>query len=1074
MSFNINFNKMQYSILFFIFFLNLPLISSAQGYEWEILSPKVTNQKLWDVYFTDNDHGWSVGENGTYIRTIDGSNWTAIDLQTEADLFSVFFINSSIGWISGVDGMLLKSIDGGITWDELNTNTTEDLTRIFFLTDQLGWVVGDDGLFLETTDGGINWQSKDTEYNYPWRGVYFLDTEKGFLVGEGRAIKRTTNGGNSWQEIFPISSTIGVDTYFDIWFCDELNGYISGYGFGGVLLYTTDGGDTWDHDGTYSNHGGYSVTCAGQSKVWTVNGDKEVIYSPDGGINFEWQALNTAQRPDMNGIHFVDSLHGWTVGDEGAIFYTENGGNEWMGSNHGFEWGKIFGLYFIDSNNGYAASRTGHMLRTADGGSTWDEHYLGTYIYGFSAIDNHVWTAATEDTVFHSMDGGINWEIQSTGLIGGGFWSGIQEMDFADTLHGFGFTYDSYFVSTSDGGETWATAPIEDVGLPNTVLWEIDFADPLHGWIISSDKRIFKTTDGGQNWYDTQYNLGGTPADIFFIDSQVGWMCGWGGIVAKTTDGGDSWVLLNTSSENSHFDIYFKDNNDGWALGYGSLMYTYDGGDTWEEQLLPEQFEYNTLFFLDGLHGWIGGDASTILGTSPCQANTTKVITNDEDFIICRGEQDDVRFWAKSRHIVYVGGEGPEGPFGDVFFPNQLELRLGDTVDFMWVGTGMYNVNFDFIDQYDYLPVVSAPNIHTIIVDEPTYHFFKSDPQGGAMEGTMITKYMEAYDDLVILDSQTGYIVYFGDSTEWIEGLTEGNYCIYNVNHDGQFEVMVGEDLPEELSGDCYEFSDCLSINIEECYYCEIQTLIRPQTECVDHDDEYSVKIYIDNSSADGPYDVNGRTVERGDSLELYFGAGDEWNVSIQDINSGVMGEDTLCSYHESGSSPDICIYPLVVQNIQTWVNAVETKYIVSFEIFDGTGNYLVDGIEILGNIFESDSIACGVDYIFEVTDDAETNHVDVNGDAPCEPTNISNVAIGDISIFPNPGTDILNIESELFQVFPATVEVFSLNGKKLIELEIPAGTEAYKLKANMLESGVFLCRITFDHYQIIKKIIIE
>lgn len=90
-----------------------------------------------------------------------------------------------------------------------------------------------------------------------------------------------------------------------------------------------------------------------------------------------------------------------------------------------------------------------------------------------------------------------------------------------------------------------------------------------------------------------------------------------------------------------------------------------------------------------------------------------------------------------------------------------------------------------------------------------------------------------------------------------------------------------------------------------------------------------------------------------------------------------------------------------------------------------------------------------------------------------CTSTEEQNADVA-LNIFPNPGIDIINLESQLFKEYSTILEIFNLKGVKLIELEIPACIEAYKLEANMLDSGVYLCRFTINGIQIIKKIIIE
>jgi hypothetical protein len=275
------------------------------------------------------------------------------------------------------------------------------------------------------------------------------------------------------------------------------------------------------------------------------------------------------------------------------------------------------------------------------------------------------------------------------------------------------------------------------------------------------------------------------------------------------------------------------------------------------------------------------------------------------------------------------------------------------------------------------------------------------------------------------------------------------------VNHDSRFYIPIGQGLPQDLSGDCYEISACFDIEITTCYQCDLQATIDPQTDCVDPGTEYLVNVSIEGSSAVGPYDVNGLVISPGGSLELYFNAGDSWTVLIHDLNVGATEQDSSCFMEASGSSPEICIYPIVVEHIATKVNAKETKYVVQFEIREGTGNYLVDGNSVQDFFFESDSIPCGVDYSFEVTDDAETNVFVVSGDAPCTISGTSDFNTEGIRMYPNPVKNKLYIDLtrdskldswQLLDAFGTLIDEGKINGHHSITLDLSMYSDGYYL----------------------------
>ncbi len=95
--------------------------------------------------------------------------------------------------------------------------------------------------------------------------------------------------------------------------------------------------------------------------------------------------------------------------------------------------------------------------------------------------------------------------------------------------------------------------------------------------------------------------------------------------------------------------------------------------------------------------------------------------------------------------------------------------------------------------------------------------------------------------------------------------------------------------------------------------------------------------------------------------------------------------------------------------------------------------------------------------------------------------------AIGDevermkFEIYPNPAVDEFGVSSSEFGVESCTIELFDLNGKKLLEKHIPArpaggpaGTETVEIDVSRLKSGVYFCRVSSEKYSVTKKLIIQ
>jgi len=106
------------------------------------------------IYFTDNQNGWAVGDNGIIIHTTDGQNWNA---QTNPDpqsrsLYSVFFLNPNKGWAVGFNGIILHTTNGGTNWNvEGSGLTTAFLRGVHFTSSTNGYVIGNNKTLLKYT-----------------------------------------------------------------------------------------------------------------------------------------------------------------------------------------------------------------------------------------------------------------------------------------------------------------------------------------------------------------------------------------------------------------------------------------------------------------------------------------------------------------------------------------------------------------------------------------------------------------------------------------------------------------------------------------------------------------------------------------------------------------------------------------------------------------------------------------------------------------------------------------------------------------------------------------------------------
>ena len=100
------------------------------------------------------------------------------------------------------------------------------------------------------------------------------------------------------------------------------------------------------------------------------------------------------------------------------------------------------------------------------------------------------------------------------------------------------------------------------------------------------------------------------------------------------------------------------------------------------------------------------------------------------------------------------------------------------------------------------------------------------------------------------------------------------------------------------------------------------------------------------------------------------------------------------------------------------------------------------------------------------------------NGVALLKVINFSNVVepyeTTQFEIYPNPATSIINLKSVVCSQQSTTVALYDLNGRKLLNKHIPAGSEEVTVDVSGLESGVYFCRLIMENKSVTKKLIIN
>jgi len=534
-----------------LFTFTILLFSTTAYSQWEALNTFNENTPLYSVFFTDDEHGWIAGAEGTILKFNSlRFKWEPQLKIATTDLLSIGFFDNSTGITCGSNGTLLRSTDGGSAWTIRQTGFSNNLNDIYILNESTAYLAGNSGLLLKTTDKGLNWSSITVPTLSALKSVHFLNPDLGFAGTDSTKVLKTTNGGLTWSTTFfpGYSELLNVNA---ISFVNSSTGYIGG-GFGlgdfgiSFLYKTTDGGASWvDQNSTSYNIHDLKFR---DSETGVIVGGQD-SWNRFLGVKTN-SAFNTlifhSEDYDIFSCHITPTGKGWAAGGAGAIFYTDD---------YRSNWSQI-----------YSGSSD---IPSALSSSSDNELYIGLVRFNFREPADVVMKGFNNKRLFKD----VSRYMDNTG-------SGehMISLSVPDSTYGF---YNTNFdvAMTSNGGYTW------EYSLHPSGGGGLLFLNRDTGWLYS--EKIYKTNNRASTWtvqFEPSSPLNFTS--MSFVNSQVGYACGSDdsliGKVLKTTNGGSTWSYLNIPAVGHLTSVSFSNPDTGLAAGWGStLLRTTNGGSTW-------------------------------------------------------------------------------------------------------------------------------------------------------------------------------------------------------------------------------------------------------------------------------------------------------------------------------------------------------------------------------------------------------------------------------------------------------------------------------------------------------------
>lgn len=269
--------------------------------------------------------------------------------------FAVNFVNERQGWLIGWNGSAAKETEGwrilqtgnsGLLWEPMPDQVTWGIRWVTFVTPTSGWAITLKRDLLHTTDGGATWHTQRTAGTVQARSEAYQKEE--------------------------ITQPEPLDRLF---FVNEKTGWAwgggqrgPGYFQPGILLRTSDGGQSWQTLGFPFGNNLVALQFADAERGWTCEQKGPCYRSDDGGRS--WKQLKTRGDLSVNGLHFSNRDHGWVVSNSGYALRTSDGGATWTYRRTGTA-ADLRDVFFLNPNRGWIVGNRGTILSTTNAGDDW-------------------------------------------------------------------------------------------------------------------------------------------------------------------------------------------------------------------------------------------------------------------------------------------------------------------------------------------------------------------------------------------------------------------------------------------------------------------------------------------------------------------------------------------------------------------------------------------------------------------------------------------------------------------------------------------------------------------------------
>ena len=255
----------------------------------------------------------AVGASGVILTSGDsGATWQRQEISSWPSFLDITSCSNGLFAALAFEGEVWLSTDGGRVWNQSRLTTEEAPQAI--QCDPAGnlWVVGSFSTVSISRDDGVTWEVSSRDEDVIYTDIQFFDERTAYIAGEFGSLLKTGDAGATWELMPPMPDEFYPQSMY---FEDQDKGWIAG--LGGVVLETTNGGQSWQIQATGSLVTLYTLA-ESIGHIFVVGGEG-TIFRYEGG---KWAPVDHGQpfRLYLRGIQPLPD-HRLIVSGPGGVLH---------------------------------------------------------------------------------------------------------------------------------------------------------------------------------------------------------------------------------------------------------------------------------------------------------------------------------------------------------------------------------------------------------------------------------------------------------------------------------------------------------------------------------------------------------------------------------------------------------------------------------------------------------------------------------------------------------------------------------------------------------------------------------